>query len=137
MTTPIQGDRRVAVLQQALGGLAQRQQAIAGNIANVDTPGYQRRDVSFESALRSGMGSGTRMMQTDGRHIGLAPAGASLFGEAAADAGQTRTPRSDGNDVDIDYEMTQLAETGLRYQLLTQATSARFTTLRDLVSRIA
>jgi flagellar basal-body rod protein FlgB len=121
-----------------LNGLARRQQAIAGNIANVDTPGYTRNDVSFESQLRGAAGSGGRLAATDARHMSAAPGGGSLLG-SLLDVNQTRssTSRNDGNDVDIDHEMTQLAETSLRYQLLTQATSSRFITLRDVVSRIS
>jgi flagellar basal-body rod protein FlgB len=135
-------DPRINMLQQALGGLAQRQQALAGNIANVDTPGYKRRDVPFESELRASLGTagGARMATTSAGHIVRAPASQSLLAAAGgqgADRGRSSSGRNDGNDVDIDYEMTQLAETSLRYQLLTQATSSRFAMLRDIVARAA
>jgi flagellar basal-body rod protein FlgB len=137
MLNPLLGDGRVETLQKALGGLARRQQALSSNIANVDTPGYKRQDVNFESDLRASMGGGTtRLAATDARHMPLSTGGGSLFGAATADQGRTRSGRNDGNDVDVDYEMTKLAETSLRYQLLTQATSSRFGTLRELVSRV-
>ena len=138
MVSPLNGDSRIDVLHQALTGLARRQQAIAGNIANVDTPGYTRNDVSFESELRGAAGQGGRLAATDARHISTAPGGGSLLGSLInVDPTRSSTSRNDGNDVDIDYEMTQLAETSLRYQLLTQATSSRFINLRDLVTRIS
>jgi flagellar basal-body rod protein FlgB len=137
MLNPLLGDSRIETLQKALGGLARRQQAISSNIANVDTPGYTRRDVTFESELRASLGGSTaRLATTNTRHLSFAPTGGSLFGAATADQGRTRTGRNDGNDVDIDYEMTKLAETSLRYQLLTQVTSNRFGTLREIVSRV-
>lgn len=129
-------DARITRLQQALGGLARRQQAIAGNIANVDTPGYRRRDVPFEAELRASMGGGsTALATTNPGHIAHVSTGGSLLRAAGHSAGGSRTGRNDGNDVDIDREMTELAETSLRYSLLTQATSSRFSTLRDIVSR--
>jgi flagellar basal-body rod protein FlgB len=129
-------DSRISTLQQALSGLAARQQAIAGNIANVDTPGYRRQDVAFEAALRDS-GDGSRLATTSVGHIALAPSGESLLTAVAGEADRSSTGRNDGNNVDIDYEMTRLADTSLRYQLLTQATSARFATLREIVSRVS
>lgn len=136
MLNPILADRRIEMMQRALGGLVRRQQALSSNIANVDTPGYRRRDVNFEAELRTSLrGDATRLATTDARHIPITASGGSLFTTATSERGRTRALRNDGNDVDIDYEMTRLAETSLRYQLLTQATSTRFATLREVVSR--
>ena len=135
MLNPLLADRRTETLQQALGGLARRQQALANNIANVDTPGYKRKEVPFEAQLRAGNGIGGRLATTSAGHIAIGPSEGSLLSGASRDQGRTRTGRNDGNDVDIDYEMTELAETTLRYELLTQATISRFTTLKDVVSR--
>jgi flagellar basal-body rod protein FlgB len=129
-------DSRISTLQQALSGLARRQQAIAGNIANVDTPGYRRQDVAFEAALRDS-GDRSRLATTSAGHIAVAPTGESLLPSFAGEADRSSTGRNDGNNIDIDYEMTRLADTSLRYQLLTQATSARFMTLREIVSRVS
>ena len=113
MINSILGDRRIELLQRALGGLAQRQQAIAGNVANVDTPGYKRREVPFEAELRASMGGpgAGRIATTSAGHIARAPSQASLLSAAGGNRGNSRTGRNDGNDVDIDYEMTRMAET--------------------------
>jgi flagellar basal-body rod protein FlgB len=138
MLNSLFGDGRIDMLQQALGGLARRQQALSGNIANVDTPGYKRRDVPFETELKASMGGGAaHLTTTDPRHMPLASSSSSLLGAATGERGRSQTSRNDGNDVDVDYEMTRLAETSLRYQLLTQATSSRFSTLREIVSRVS
>jgi flagellar basal-body rod protein FlgB len=137
MLASLLGDARIDFLQRALGGLARRQTALAGNIANVDTPGYRRRDAPFEAELRGALGTSSGpLATTSAGHIARPSSGTSLLGGTAPE-GRTTAPRNDGNDVDIDYEMTQLAETSLKYQLLTQATSTRFTTLRDIVSRVS
>jgi flagellar basal-body rod protein FlgB len=128
----IVGDTRIGLIGKALDGLAQRQQAIAGNIANVDTPGYQRRDVDFESSLRANMGGGNYgLAQFD------APSEPSLLSLGTGASARTGTTRNDGNNVDIDYEMTQLAETSLRYELLSQAAGARFGELQNIIGRSA
>lgn len=137
MTNPLFGDARTTMLGQALSGLARRQQALASNIANIDTPGYKRGDVAFESQLRASMGSGGRLAATNPGHMTTGPGGSGLLGSiTGADATRTRSPRADGNDVDIDYEMARLAETSLRYDMLVQATGTRLATLKDVVSRI-
>ncbi len=137
MVSSILGDARLGVLQTALDGLAARQQAIAGNIANIDTPGYQRKDVNFESNLRASIGVGPRLATTDPRHIAIAPAGGGLLaGAAGGNPVQSTTGRNDDNNVDIDYEMTQLADTQLRYELMTQATTATFGTLNSIASKL-
>jgi flagellar basal-body rod protein FlgB len=135
MINPILGDSRTEMLQQALTGLARRQQAIAGNIANVDTPGYQRQDVPFEQQLLASTGGATRLATTNPAHIAAAPSEGSLLTSAASERGRSTSERNDGNNVDIDYEMTRLAETQLRYELLTQATTSRLSTLREIISK--
>ncbi len=137
MALSILGDSRLGVLQTALDGLATRQQAIAGNVANIDTPGYQRKDVDFESSLRASIGVAPRLATTDPRHIPVAPAGGGLLASAAgSNRGQSTTGRNDDNNVDIDYEMTQLADTQLRYELMTQATTATFGTLNSIATKL-
>ncbi|MEX2446436.1 MAG: flagellar basal body rod protein FlgB [Dehalococcoidia bacterium] len=126
--------------QTALSGLTQRQSAIAANIANIDTPGYQRADVTFEETLRTQVagGSGPASLQrTHEQHLG--PDGTP--GEAAGGLidGGAGTPRdlvssrNDGNTVGIDEEMTRLVETQLRYQALSQSLGTRLGTLRSVI----
>jgi flagellar basal-body rod protein FlgB len=115
-------DKLDAALQfgtEALNLRAQRQEILASNIANADTPGYQARDIDFASELNRALekgraqGSGLQLAVTSARHI---PA-------------QTATPPSldllyripdqpamDGNTVDMDRERTQFADNSLKYQ---------------------
>ncbi|QHM70605.1 flagellar basal body rod protein FlgB [Mixta intestinalis] len=115
-------DKLDAALQfgtEALNLRAQRQEILASNIANADTPGYQARDIDFASELNRALekgraqGSGLGLAVTSARHI---PA-------------QTATPPSldllyripdqpsmDGNTVDMDRERTQFADNSLKYQ---------------------
>jgi flagellar basal-body rod protein FlgB len=119
----------------ALDGLARRQEAIGANVANIDTVGYQRRGVDFEQALATEVGRTqhqTTLAQTDPRHLSRSGVG----GSALSGGGPTRnivSERNDSNSVNIDEEMTLLAETQIRYQALTQSISTRLGTLRTVI----
>jgi flagellar basal-body rod protein FlgC len=80
-------DTTQLALEKAIEGSSARQQAIAANLANVDTPGYQRVDVDFHSTLRDAMASGSD---------GLAGAAFTPQRDATAQA------RPDGSSVDAD-----------------------------------
>src|SRR5690606_39043058 len=87
---------------QALSLRSQRQQVLASNIANADTPGYVARDFDFAAALKSASGAATSgAATTDARHfrsVGAHPGDPQL-----AYAVQTQAAQ-DGNSVDLDRE---------------------------------
>jgi flagellar basal-body rod protein FlgB len=109
--------------QQALRVRDQRQQVLASNIANADTPNYKARDINFKAALQSALkGSdapgGVAMATTSPGHL----AGkAGLSGNAGL---LYRTPAQgsvDGNTVDMDAERAAFAENAVQYEFnLTQ-----------------
>jgi flagellar basal-body rod protein FlgB len=115
----------------ALDGLSLRQQVISRNIANVDTPGYQSQNVSFEQAVKTALKkSDTAALSiTNANHIQLETP-SSAFSVADRVGG---TERADQNDVDIDTEMAQMNETALRYQALTQMISKKFSLIKSIV----
>lgn len=122
------------VARQALNGLSRRQSAIAANVANIDTPGYQRREVTFEDALKVQIGdrpSGLRV--TDPRHISRAVGSDIGVGGSASGGRDVVAERNDANDVSIDEEMLLLVDTQLRFQALAQTTGKRLTTLRTVI----
>lgn len=124
----------------ALTGLSRRQEAISANVANIDTPGYTRRAVSFEGALEAevmraqGEAAPGELVRTDPAHVahrgGAHLGGADGAGDATRDVVATR---NDGNTVSIDEEMLLLVETQLRYQALTQSVGRRLSTLRSVI----
>jgi flagellar basal-body rod protein FlgB len=101
-------DTTQLALTKAIEGASARQQAIAQNLANVDTPGYQRVDVDFHTTLRDAMASGTLP-------------GASFSPQRDASA----TVRQDGSTVDPDVESAAQARNGLEYEALVQIDKAR------------
>jgi flagellar basal-body rod protein FlgB len=100
---------------EALNLRALRQQLLASNIANADTPGYKARDIDFGRALQdalSGRMPSSQLARTASAHI--APAQGAQSG-----AIQYRTvlqPSLDGNTVDMDVERAQFAENAVRYE---------------------
>src|SRR5712691_7905930 len=99
------------VARQALTGLSRRHEAIASNIANIDTPGYQRREVSFEDALKkqvAGAQPQSQLAVTDARHIQGSAAASDL--SSTTRSRNVVASRNDNNTVDIDEEMTNLVD---------------------------
>lgn len=122
------------VAREALTGLSRRQQAISSNVANIDTPGYRRREISFEAALRqeiAASGGGGALARTDPRHFPAHGSASDL--SAASRSRDVVASRNDANNVDIDEEMMLMVETQLRYQALSQSIGTRLGTLRAVI----
>jgi flagellar basal-body rod protein FlgB len=125
-------------LQTALNGLALRQQVVSRNLANVDTPGYQAQTVTFENALQSAQKTTTaqslpavQLTVTKPAHmLGVVTPPREPVGVELRQGG---SKRADGNNVDVDVELTQMAETGIRYQALTQLITKKYQGLRTII----
>lgn len=103
--------------QTALNLRAARQELIASNIANADTPNYKARDIDFTSALQGALGQqGDKLAvaKTDGSHL-AGGAGGSVMG-APVMYRKPLQPSADGNTVDMDVERAQFADNALRYE---------------------
>lgn len=103
-------------LESALQAANLRQGVLVNNIANVDTPYFKRSNVSFESLLQSEMSGTTKALEgrrTNERHfrIGLS----SQIPQPEVQTDKSTVMNNNLNNVDIDSEMTQLAENQLRY----------------------
>ena len=98
-------------LEKSLNILNKRQTLISSNIANLDTPGYKPREINFREALDKAINNKTvGMFQTHPRHFDPING---YSGDVYVDPDQT----SNGvNCVDIDKEMTKLAENNLMYR---------------------
>jgi len=146
-------DPTTRVLTAALDGFASREQAIASNIANVDTPGYKAASVDFESELAlqlSGQAAPALAMnapttpppassamrqistgQLDG--VGTESAVPAMFGISTQPADYRQ--RVDGNGVDVDVQMTSLAETQLKYAATSRMLTGKLNMIKDVVAR--
>lgn len=102
--------------EKALNLRAQRQQLLASNIANADTPNYKARDIDFHAAMSAAQGasaSSAALARTAAGHLqGTAGGvdGAPLLYRSTVQAS------IDGNTVDMDVERAQFADNALRYE---------------------
>ncbi|CAI6026527.1 flagellar basal body rod protein FlgB [Cohnella sp. JJ-181] len=109
-------------LEGALHAASMRQSVLQNNVANVDTPNFKRSDVQFEQLLRQAMNGGGQSAiigkRTDTRHIAIGASGPIPDAQVLSD--KSTVFNNSGNNVDIDSEMTKLAENQLRYSLYIQ-----------------
>ncbi|QDX95004.1 flagellar basal body rod protein FlgB [Brevibacillus laterosporus] len=124
------------VLENSLDAAMLRQKVIANNISNIDTPHFQSKQVVFESLLQEAMeGNNGRTLgayRTNQRHI--------PFGTGLGNIPQARTMtnnqtliQNNGNNVDIDFEMSQQAKNTIWYNGLVQLTNGYFTKMKSVV----
>lgn len=111
-------DAALRFQQTALGIREQRQQILAANIANADTPGYQARDINFARELQKVLEKSQAqhtfaMTLTSSRHI---PGIVSHAPEMDLLYRVPDQPALDGNTVDMDRERTQFMDNALKYQ---------------------
>ena len=119
----------INVLNRAADAAWQRNEAISNNIANVDTPGYKRQDVAFESVLQKALGNNRyESMDEKVSNINLSR----LRGRAYVDYANY-SYRLDGNNVDIENENVMLAENQLKYQGLISSINLEFTNLQTVM----
>lgn len=112
-------DNEFRFQQQALSLLSRRQDILAANIANADTPGYQARDIDFSKQLKNAMSQETQshnsltLSLTSGKHIaGAAP----KMHDQQLLYRIPDQPSADGNTVDMDRERVNFADNNVKYQ---------------------
>jgi len=113
-------DNELGFHQRALSLRAYRQQVLASNIANADTPNYKARDLDFKASLQgalggkaAGLGGQVDLVRTAPRHLPAAagaPAGAQLLYRRETQSSV------DGNTVDMDVERAAFAENAVQYE---------------------
>ena len=119
----------INVLDRAADASWTRQELISQNIANVDTPGYKRQDINFESELQRALGR-TRYQTMDEKVGNLRSS--ELEGRIYTD-GRNYSYRYDGNNVDIDAENTYLAENQITYNALMTSIKQEFSDLKAVI----
>ena len=107
--------------ETALRLRAERQQLLASNIANADTPNYKARDVDFAKALQGALSQGAPAAQTpplaktaSGHLAGTAPGNA--IGGTPLQFRTVQQGSVDGNTVDMDTERNQFTDNAIRYE---------------------
>jgi flagellar basal-body rod protein FlgB len=106
-------------LSQGLGKAASRQKLLTENLANVNTPGYKRKDMDFNVNLEEAGGRSAKLNEWQERRRQFM-------------SDQTSN-RNDGSNVDLEQEVYGMAETELRYQVLTDMTNRYFSGLKSVI----
>jgi flagellar basal-body rod protein FlgB len=129
-TMPISVDRVFGIHERALALKAQRNEVLATNLANADTPHYKARDIDFKAALdQVQQYQGLGLKATNARHISTAlePEGAELLYRVP------EQPSLDGNTVDSRVEQAEFAENALQYQATLTFLGNRINGLRSAI----
>ncbi len=119
----------VDVLNKAADASWTRESLIANNIANVDTVGYKRKDIDFESVLRTQLRQGDYDSLDDKiNNVNLSKLNAKVFTDY-----ENYSYRLDDNNVDIDNEQVELASEQLKYQTLSTSLTNEFKRMKDVL----
>ena len=119
-------------LEQALSTASLKQRVHAANIANVDTANYKSKQVNFQTALTDAINNqGIASFKTNANHIPFSS-------ETASFSPQIKTNNatqfnSNGNNVDMDVEMAELAKNQLWYNAVTERVNGKFNSLRTVI----
>ncbi|AUL47382.1 flagellar basal-body rod protein FlgB [Bordetella trematum] len=123
--------------QRSIALRAQRQEVLAANVANADTPNFKARDFDFKAAMQNAMDGRMKLPDT---HLALTSA-RHIPAKAVSDSGPAellyRLPYQaslDGNTVDMDVERVQFADNTLHYQSSLQILSNRIRGLQSAIS---
>lgn len=121
----------INVLDKAADASWLRENVITNNIANIDTPGYKRQDVDFETVLQRELGN-SKYTSLDKKIRELNTDLSSLTVSSYTDAANY-SYRLDGNNVDENTENAELASEALKYQLLTNAVNGDFSRMQAVL----
>lgn len=119
----------IKTLEGALQRANVKQKVISDNIANVDTPNYKAKKVSFKNMLNE-ESSRIDALKTDYRHIDFKgnESNYSIVSSKQTSYQQNR------NNVDIDQEMSKMAENQIQYQALVERISGKFNSLKTAIT---
>jgi len=123
---------KIEALKSGLDYAAAKSRAISANIANIETPGFKRFKVVLDEKLGRANSSSHELATTNPGHIGNSSnEDAKPFKITKDDIG---TMRADGNNVDIDHELSELSSNAIYFTALSRFISKNFAGLRSIIS---
>ncbi len=123
----------VNYLKKALDGTYLRNEAISNNISNVNTPGYKKSKVEFEDILKNETkDNNIRLNVTNKEHITFL--NKSLKFQSIIEKEESYSTRKDGNNVNIDTEMADLAKNTIMYNALIRQVSDKLSQIRTVIN---
>jgi len=124
----------ISILEQGLDLRSMKHNLLVSNIANRDTPNYKAFDLAVEEEMQklTGTQKGITLRKTDQGHLpATGPKGYS--GLEITKKSQGLELNRDGNTVDIEKEMTNMAENNLLYDAMTQILRKKFQGLKNVI----
>ena len=119
----------ITALEQGLKYSSLNQKVIAQNIANSDTPNYKAKTVRFKDMFNQAQSNVVQSNRTDARHYQFTGTNIKTPGVVENKVSY----QNDGNSVDIDNEMADLATNQIYYNALISRVSSKFNTLNSVV----
>lgn len=120
----------INILDKAADAANMRNELIANNIANDDTPNYKRKDLDFETVLQAELAGGRTLNQS----VNMTNKDLSVLDPQVFTDNSNLSYRLDGNNVDISTEEAYLAENTIRYQLLIDQMNQEFSRYQTVLS---
>ncbi|MEN3186387.1 MAG: flagellar basal body rod protein FlgB [Atribacterota bacterium] len=129
-------DVTLRILERGLSLAMARQKLLVENVANVETPGYQRKDLDFESVLQGEYQKvdkrAMKLQRTNVSHLeGIEEKEPKLVGQE-----ENVVVRQDGGGVDVEKEMTTVLQNALYYQALARMVSGKLDNLRIAIREV-
>lgn len=115
-------DKSAALLEKMLDVSSIKHKVIANNIANVNTPGYKKMDVSFADQLQKALNE-----SSVNKFDALQPK------IVISKENTSESVRNDGNNVDMDKEVSSLVKNTLSYNIYTQLLSKKFEGIKSAI----
>ncbi|MFT8319489.1 MAG: flagellar basal body rod protein FlgB [Bacillus sp. (in: firmicutes)] len=115
----------ISNLENAINYSNTKQKVIAQNIANVDTPNYKAKEVTFKQSLTNAL----EVHKTNPKHMDFSQSNV----ESKITAKKGATYNNSGNSVDMDKEMTDLATNQIYYNALIERINGKFNSLENVI----
>ena len=122
-------DYSYELIKKGLDMSSLRQRTASSNIANINTPNYEVNKVEFEKYLKQA-GDNLALKTTDEKHIGQKKDAKPVISKR-----ESTTFNENGNNVDIDIEMTELAANEIYYSVLISQLNARLGNLNYVINK--
>jgi len=120
-------------LEQALSTASLKQRVHSANIANVDTPNYKSKQVDFQSTLNDVINNQSiSSYKTNSKHLAFSSE-TTQNSPATIKVNKDTQYSPNGNNVDMDHEMAELAKNQLWYNAVTERVSGKFNSLRTVI----
>lgn len=120
------------VIKRGLSLSSLRHEFIADNIANVSTPGYRRKDVSFKSLMQDRISPSLALNTTDRRHISFSSD--NINRQLFVNYPQDTNIKANDNNVDMDTEIVNMAKNSGYYNALVTLINKKFKMTKDVIT---